>query len=303
MPDKILFIPLDGTSPRIEEEIPQAQIDATRAKMLAASNERRGLKGATPIERAAVNWYGYGRWDAPFWFIGPEPGKGKREGENLLDRCNAWESLGAGDLIDCFEHHKAFGLTDWHDGTTRMARPVGDEKFRPPLQSTWRGLIQLLLAFKGDRNDNDMVGSYQRSRWGTTGPAGETCVIEVSALADNRLSGNKHLKQTFQHLRQSRLQLIRARIVEHHPRFVILYGGGKAFLPFWQYLACGSFSKECFTIETIAGLDAGFFCDGKSVFVRAKHPASRHAKSPPSSYWTGVAEEIKSLKDSNTQRR
>jgi hypothetical protein len=27
----------------------------------------------------AQNCFGYGRWDAPYWFIGPEQGKGNDE--------------------------------------------------------------------------------------------------------------------------------------------------------------------------------------------------------------------------------
>lgn len=27
-----------------------------------------------PKVLAARNWFGYGRWDAPYWFLGMEPG-------------------------------------------------------------------------------------------------------------------------------------------------------------------------------------------------------------------------------------
>lgn len=33
-------------------------------------------------EAAARGWYGYGRWSSPYWFIGPEPGMKKAEGDN-----------------------------------------------------------------------------------------------------------------------------------------------------------------------------------------------------------------------------
>jgi len=29
------------------------------------------------LENMAEHFFGYGRWDAPFWFIGPEAGMGK----------------------------------------------------------------------------------------------------------------------------------------------------------------------------------------------------------------------------------
>ena len=62
-----------------------------------------------PISRAAKSWYGYGRWDAPYWFIGLEPGMRADEGERLLERCSAWERLGSPELMGCLEHHDAFG--------------------------------------------------------------------------------------------------------------------------------------------------------------------------------------------------
>lgn len=46
------------------------------------------------VAAASESWYGHGRWSAPFWFIGPEPGMKKREGENLVARCQAWLDLG-----------------------------------------------------------------------------------------------------------------------------------------------------------------------------------------------------------------
>ncbi len=55
-----------------------------------------------------VTWYGYGRWEAPYWFIGPEPGHAKDETDNLDERCNAWSRLGGTELIDCLDHHREF---------------------------------------------------------------------------------------------------------------------------------------------------------------------------------------------------
>jgi len=37
----------------------------------------------------AHNWYGYGRWNAPYWFVGIEPGGDE------LDACvHMWRTLG-----------------------------------------------------------------------------------------------------------------------------------------------------------------------------------------------------------------
>jgi hypothetical protein len=45
------------------------------------------------LEMARRN-YGYGRWDAPYWFIGPQQGMGRHENSNLRLRVKAWQDLG-----------------------------------------------------------------------------------------------------------------------------------------------------------------------------------------------------------------
>src|SRR5580704_14134374 len=66
---------------------------------------------ADPIELAAEHPYGYGCWNAPYWFIGPEPAMKKKEGDNLEERCRAWYDLCGGDyreMVDFRKHHEAF---------------------------------------------------------------------------------------------------------------------------------------------------------------------------------------------------
>ena len=41
----------------------------------------------------ALECYGYGRWEAPYWFIGPEQGQGKWENSILTERANAFREL------------------------------------------------------------------------------------------------------------------------------------------------------------------------------------------------------------------
>jgi hypothetical protein len=45
---------------------------------------------------AAERWYGYGRWNAPYWFVCKEPG-----GVDEPEQYASWLRLGAGELIDC----------------------------------------------------------------------------------------------------------------------------------------------------------------------------------------------------------
>ena len=191
-----------------------------RPTMHVRRRARFEIKWLRRIAAAAESWYGYGRWDAPFWFIGPEPGMKSDEGDNLIARCEAWQKLGSPELLDCVEHHRGFGHTKYHTPSSRMKVPVGNHSMRPPTQTTWRRLIMLLLAFKGARTDNDAIGHYQCEAWGSA--KGETCVAELSALAANSLSVERD-RTAF---RQERCAHLRQPMLESTPRFVVMYGLG-----------------------------------------------------------------------------
>jgi hypothetical protein len=140
--------------------------------------------------RAARHWFGYGRWDAPYWFVGMEPG-GKDEHASY----ESWLRLGGGELLDCKAHHLDSGFTKWHGGR------------RPPTQSTWRRLMQALLAYKGEPTDMDAVSVYQRDRWGMR--EGETALIELMTLHAQSLS---HASDRTTH-REERVKTIGERLL------------------------------------------------------------------------------------------
>jgi hypothetical protein len=173
------------------------------------------------LKEMARRWYGYGRWDAPYWFIGPEPGQ--PGGKDLNERCSAWVDLGRGELVDCREHHLGFGWKDWH----REAPP-------PPLQQTWKQLIRLLLATRtGEPPQAENIRSYQQKSWGMKN--GETCVIELSSLAAPKLAapGEHGL------FRQERIREIHQKMLYHKPAFVVMYGVLQKV--YWQEVAGGVF--------------------------------------------------------------
>jgi hypothetical protein len=175
----------------------------------------------TDEQRMALGCFGYGRWDAPYWFIGPEQGKGRKEaGANAL-RINAWLRLGATELSDCREFHSLIGESDWHKET-------------PVLQRTWRPLIVLLMTFLGKSVAQESIRAYQRDCWGREKKSdGETCVIELAGLAAKSLKVPMARSQ----FSKERTALIRQRMLTHKPTFVVMYGLGAK--KHWNVIAEG----------------------------------------------------------------
>ncbi|WP_216850314.1 hypothetical protein, partial [Granulicella sp. L46] len=122
-------------------------------------------------------FFGFGHWSAPYWFIGPEQGKGPREVTGNALRAEAWKSLGGPETCDCFEFQRQIADLTFHTG-------------KVPLQSTWKSLILLLLTLQGEAVDDSARKRYQRDRWGRE--EGETCIIELSGSASQKLREAEH---------------------------------------------------------------------------------------------------------------
>ncbi len=206
----------------------------------------------------ALRSYGYGRWDAPYWFIGPEQGQGDG---SLECRLKAWTELGAGELCDCRQFHRRIEEQKWH------------RDHKPPLQRTWDKLIILLKAFKGEPSDSKTRQTYQRDELGMLD--GETCVIELSGLAAHNLKVDRGSFRT--EYRPRRIETIRNRIRENVPKFVVMYGTTDKAA--WQEIA------GC-------GLEPGkiAICSGIA-FVMAEHPVSRQGVS--NGYWQYLGNKLR----------
>ena len=187
--------------------------------------------------------FGYGRWDAPYWFIGPEQGQQRDENNGLAPRVNAWVKLGSSELCDCAEFHREINQHTWHrEGN---------------LQPTWTRLILVLLAFLDDQPiDSEKRRAYQRNNWGALN--GDTCVIELSGLPANNLSVVRD-RQLFQ---QERMDTIRNNIERYHPKFVLMYGIGQRSA--WENIA----GRPLPPSDNIARPRG-------TIFALAPHPVSR----------------------------
>src|SRR5713226_7016665 len=89
------------------------------------------------------HFYGYGNYDAKYWFVGMEEGGGNDFTE-IVKRINAWDSRGRKELEDVAEYHKAIGITRLFDE-------------RPRLQTTWNKMIRILLSAEGQRVSTEIV--------------------------------------------------------------------------------------------------------------------------------------------------
>ena len=205
-------------------------------------------------------WYGYGRWDAPYWFIGPEPGMDPGGRHGLKARCEAWLRLGGDELVDCRDHHFEFTCYLYHR-----------EDPRPRTNPTWRQLIRFLLACTDpDAPNIEDIRKYQQKRWGMKD--GQTCLIELSPLAKAKLVGPvKHGL-----VLEERIEIIRRRIHQHNPKLVVMYGVLQR--AHWEKIAGQAFPPD------------GILCVGSTLAVFAKAPTTHGLQN---SYWVDLAKKVR----------
>lgn len=149
----------------------------------------------------ARNFFGFGRWSAPHWFIGLEQGGGDNE-----RRAEAFKELQRDGLCDCRQFHLRIGEPRWHgDGTE--------------IQRTWGRLMRLLASFYGADSDDTGLLAYQKNHWGMHG--GDTCIIELLGLSAAGLHVEMDRKKQYQ---MERINTIREKLAENTPKTVVMYG-------------------------------------------------------------------------------
>lgn len=211
---------------------------------------------ATPdADQMARKFFGFGRWGAPFWFIGPEPGKGPTESDDNSARIREWVRFGKPELCDCREFHRAIGELHWH-------------RDAPRLQRTWRSLILFLMAAQGRAFDNERVRIYQRMHWGKAN--GDTCVIELSGVASRKLTSNA------QPFLKERVETIRERLTRNKPALILFYGANR--IKSFEDIAGCPLASDRFTRR------------GETVFTFTPHPVAYGRKDAD---WVNLAQAIR----------
>ena len=100
------------------------------------------------IEAYCKQFFGYGRWDAPVWFVGLEEAGAGTPAE-LHARLTAWDQRGRRELEDAPAFYPACGQAQWHGPNAA-------------LQPTWRQLIRILLLARGEPVNDAALLEYQK---------------------------------------------------------------------------------------------------------------------------------------------
>jgi hypothetical protein len=228
------------------------------------------------IEDMARNFFGYGRWDAPYRFIGPEQGGDDNPTRSLAFIELQKEKPAPDGLCDCLEFHRTIKEGRWH--------------FKDPidLQWTWKKLMLLLMTFLQRPSDDASLCKYQSDCWGRS--CGETCVVELSGLSfksfresgDFRKETNDAFAATWRGFRRERVKTLRDNIRDGKPQLVVLYG----------------YSHERFWKE-IAGDDLPLRGTakraGSTVFVYGPHPASYGNVANSDNLWCNLGHSAREL--------
>ena len=163
-------------------------------------------------------FYGYGRYETNYWFVGLEEG-GARTINDLSKRVDVWRRLGSHEVADLYEFHEELGPNPWFGA-------------KPRRQSTWARLIQIVLTAEGRSATNDDILQYQTTRLGRSD--GETLLTELMPLPAKNLStwyahglNIPELRSRTEYtarVRPRRIAHLKKRIAEHQPRVVVFYG-------------------------------------------------------------------------------
>ena len=206
------------------------------------------------------NFYGYGNYQGPYWFIGMEEGGGDSFAE-VSKRLAIWDQRGRGELEDVVDYHLALGI-DY---------PFVDH---PKLQPTWAKLIRVLLSMEGQPPTKDEVRRFQQSSWARS--SGNVCLMELLPLPSPSTSHwlyGQHSKLPAladrasyrEHWSPLRVQALRQRIAAYKPRVVVFYGF--SYSEYWRAIAGGELQPA------LAG-DLLVRRDAEQLYGVMKHPAA-----------------------------
>ena len=209
-------------------------------------------------------FYGYGNYAGDWWLVGMEEGGGNSDAE-VATRLRLWGERGRKELEDVDMFSSSPDLAKWFTP-------------RPPLQSTWRGLIRLILSAEGRHTDTETTRVYQGTELGRVGS--NNCILELMPLPSqsvghwiygehSALPELQTRQKYVEHIAPIRVAHLRRRIQDHKPKVVIFYS--RKYQAWWEQLAGAKFS---------AAVEPGIqtLHTQGTLFVMTAHPVYRGVK-------------------------
>lgn len=215
------------------------------------------------LEAFIHGFYGFGNYQAPYWFIGMEEGGGDTF-EAIAKQLEVWNRWGRKELLDVAEFAREMDMTRWY----------GDS---PKLQPTWKHLMRVALTAEGQPSDKEAMRQYQKSIWGTE--RGNSCLLELLPLPAPSIASWLYKdistlpylssRKTYrEYVVGSRIAHLRDRVNQHQPKAVVLYGTG--YDSYWKQIAGVD------TWET-SPEGVSFAKNNSTLFMPSKHPVAHGA--------------------------
>jgi len=239
------------------------------------------------LEKRLENFWGLGRFEADYWFVGMEEGGGNSEAE-VAKRLNVWSDLGCTPLVDNYQYHlgvEGHDFDRFFEGNIRQ-------------QATWAKLIRTMLVINNPNNDYlpQDIKDFQSKKWGRSDS--ENCVVEIFPLPSPSsvqwrydewtdipiLRSRESYKSA---LRGPRIQSLKQKIQKYKPKLVLMYGMNPEYLDIWSDVAGIRFNQ---TTRTMIYRDKFIYSVIKedTLFVITFQPNAVWANA----YWEGVGKEI-----------
>lgn len=218
---------------------------------------------SSPLLRDYVGtFWGYGDYQAKYWFVGMEEGGGRTEAE-VAKRLASWEKHGRQELSELVRHHQESDLAAF----------TGDSG---DIQTTWGQLIRVVLASEVRPTDDHAVKAYQISRLGSFG--GETALLELMPLPSpdaktwyyDKWSWLPELRTRSRYKKSytgTRVQHLRQRIAEYKPTVVMFYS--LTYKDRWQEV-----TGVPLVASPISGVETLFGDNGHTLFLVVPQPAA-----------------------------
>jgi hypothetical protein len=214
----------------------------------------------TPNEEyLARHCYGYGRWDARYWFVGPEQGMGS---ETIDQRTEAFRDTDRDQdgLCDCRAFHEKIHETKWH-------------RSKCELQTTWNYQMALLYGYWGKPPKVEIRRSLQRNGWGCDG---RVCIAELRGLPARSKAESKDQREFL----DARADRLKHEIDKHAPEFVVFYG--KEDEEYWNRIAN---VNKGLILDGIAGR-------GDTLFAYLPHPVAFKPFKRSHDDWKRIGEQL-----------